>query len=105
MNDISLQPSPVLPHHKLLAYGVARQLLQAVLACRVRDAKLREHAVRSAKSACLNCAEGAGRVTRADLKIPHIFRADPERDLRGGCADWSRTLSRISARRSSGTRV
>ena len=34
--------------------------------CRIRDAKLRDEAVRSAKSACLNCAEGAGRVTRAD---------------------------------------
>ena len=58
--------SPVLPHHRLIAYGVARDLLLAVLACRIRDAKLRDEAVRSAKSACLNCAEGAGRVTRAD---------------------------------------
>ncbi|HET8538449.1 MAG TPA: four helix bundle protein [Anaeromyxobacter sp.] len=45
---------------------MARSLLLAVLACRIRDAKLRDEAVRSAKSACLNCAEGAGRVTRAD---------------------------------------
>ncbi len=58
--------SPVLPHHKLIAFSVARSLLLAVLACRIRDAKLRDEAVRSAKSACLNCAEGAGRVTRAD---------------------------------------
>ena len=58
--------SPVLPHHRLIAYGVARELLLAVLACRIRDAKLRDEAVRSAKSACLNCAEGAGRVSRAD---------------------------------------
>src|SRR6266536_5733548 len=65
MND-HLSSSPVLPHHKLLAYGVARDLLLAVLRCHVRDAKLRDEAVRSAKSACLNCAEGAGRVTRAD---------------------------------------
>jgi four helix bundle protein len=57
---------PALPHHKLLAYGVARELLSAVLRSSVRDAKLRDEAVRSAKSACLNCAEGAGRVTRAD---------------------------------------
>ncbi len=63
----SSPPSPrVLPHHKLLAYGVARQLLEAVLSCRVRDATLRKHALDSAKSACLNCAEGAGRVHRAD---------------------------------------
>ena len=59
-------PLPVLPHHKLIAFSVARSLLLAVLACRIRDAKLRDEAVRSAKSACLNCAEGAGRVTRAD---------------------------------------
>ena len=48
-------PSPVLPHHKLVAWSVAKSLLAAVLACRIRDAKLRDEAVRSAKSACLNC--------------------------------------------------
>ncbi len=57
---------PVLPHHKLHAYGVARELLVCVLRCSIRDAKLRDEGVRSAKSACLNCAEGAGRVTKAD---------------------------------------
>jgi four helix bundle protein len=66
---LAAQPSPshrVLPHHKLLAYGVARELLVAVLACRIRDAKLRDQATRAAQSVCLNCAEGAGRVSRAD---------------------------------------
>jgi four helix bundle protein len=62
----SASSSPVLPHHKLLAYGVAKELLRSVLACRIRDTKLREEALKSAKSACLNCAEGAGRVSRAD---------------------------------------
>ena len=57
---------PVLPHHKLLAYGACRDLLIAVLAASIRDPKLRDEALRSAKSACLNSAEGAGRVTRAD---------------------------------------
>jgi four helix bundle protein len=69
MNDnhaATAASSPVLPHHKLIAFGVARELLLAVIACHVRDAKLRDEALRSAKSACLNCAEGAGRVTRAD---------------------------------------
>ncbi len=61
-----VSPSPVLPHHKLLAYGVAKELLRSVLACRIRDAKLRDEALKSAKSACLNCAEGAGRVSRGD---------------------------------------
>src|SRR5512138_32863 len=64
MNDHNV--TPVLPHHKLHAFGFARELLLAVLRCSVRDAKLRDEAVRSAKSACLNCAEGARRVTRAD---------------------------------------
>jgi four helix bundle protein len=65
MNDQNVT-SPVLPHHKLIAYGVAKELLLSVLRCSIRDAKLRDEATRSAKSACLNCAEGAGRVTRGD---------------------------------------
>ncbi len=55
-----------LPHHRLQAYGVAVALLEAVRGAKVRDAYLRDHAMRSAKSACLNTAEGAGRVTRPD---------------------------------------
>jgi four helix bundle protein len=65
MNDTSFQ-MPVLPHHKLIAYGVAKELLLAIIAARIRDAKLRDEATRAAKGACLNCAEGAGRLTRAD---------------------------------------
>ena len=55
-----------LPHHKLLAYEEALKLLDAVRAAKIRDAHLRDQALRAAKSACLNSAEGAGRVTRAD---------------------------------------
>src|SRR5262245_30233242 len=55
-----------MPHHQLIAYGVARELLVAVCSAKVRDPKLRDEALRSAKSACLNCAEGAGRVSLAD---------------------------------------
>jgi four helix bundle protein len=58
--------SHLLPHHKLLAYGVAVKLLEAVRNARIRDRYLRDQAMRAAKSACLNAAEGAGRVTRAD---------------------------------------
>jgi four helix bundle protein len=65
MNNASLQ-LPILPHHKLIAYGVAKEFLIAVMAAKIRDAKLRDEATRAAKAACLNCAEGAGRVTRAD---------------------------------------
>ncbi len=61
-----LAGGPILPHHKFIAYRVARDLLLAVRAADIRDAKLRDEALRSAKSAALNCAEGAGRVTRAD---------------------------------------
>src|SRR5271156_555639 len=55
-----------LPHRKLVAFTVATELLLAVRDCHIRDAKLRDEALRSSKSACLNTAEGAGRVTRAD---------------------------------------
>ena len=55
-----------LPHHNLVAYSVAVDLLRAVHGARIRDAGLRDQAMRAAKSAGLNIAEGAGRVTRAD---------------------------------------
>ena len=55
-----------LPHHKLHAYDVAIKLLEGVRAARIRDCHLRDQAMRAAKSACLNAAEGAGRVSRAD---------------------------------------
>ena len=58
--------TPVLPHHKLHVFGVARELLLVVRDARIADAKLRDEALRAAKGACLNCAEGAARVTRAD---------------------------------------
>ncbi len=57
---------PRLPHHKLLAFAVARDLVVAVRASAIRSAHLRDQALRAAQSAALNCAEGAGRVTRAD---------------------------------------
>jgi four helix bundle protein len=57
---------PLLPHHRLLAFGVAKELLIAVRDASIRDVHLRDQAMRAAQSACLNCAEGAARVTRAD---------------------------------------
>jgi four helix bundle protein len=42
------------------------ELLVSVRDARLRDAGLREQALKSAKSACLNIAEAAGRVSRAD---------------------------------------
>jgi four helix bundle protein len=61
-----------LPQHQLKAYRVAKELLLAVVAAQVRDAKLRDEALRAAKGACLNCAEGAGRQTRADKARAYI---------------------------------
>jgi four helix bundle protein len=55
-----------LPHHRLEAYGLALQFLAAVKAAHITDRKLKDEALRAAKSTCLNLAEGAGRVTRAD---------------------------------------
>ena len=55
-----------LPHHRLLAYEKSLELLAAVRSAQIRDAKLRDEALRAAKGSCLNIAEGAGRVSRAD---------------------------------------
>jgi four helix bundle protein len=55
-----------LPHHRLVAYTVATELLLAVRAADIRDPKLRDQALRAAKSACLNTAEAAGRASPAD---------------------------------------
>ncbi len=66
-----------LPHHKLIAYEVAKELFVAVREAHVRDAGLRDQALRSAKSACLNTAEGAGRVSKADkARVFGIARAE-----------------------------
>jgi len=64
--NLPSSPSRPLPHHRLIAFGVARDLLLAVRDAHLRDASLRDQALRAAKSACLNCAEGAGRVTRGE---------------------------------------
>ena len=58
--------TPCLPHHRLHVFGIAREMLVAVRDAHIRDAKLRDEALRAVKGTCLNIAEGAGRVTRAD---------------------------------------
>jgi four helix bundle protein len=60
------EQSRSLPHHNLIAYAVAVDLLRAVHGARIRDAGLRDQAMRAAKSAGLNIAEGAGRVSKPD---------------------------------------
>lgn len=59
-------PSSSLPHHKLIAYQVALELVQLVARIRIGDAQLRQQARKSAASAALNTAEGAARQSRAD---------------------------------------
>jgi four helix bundle protein len=55
-----------LPHEKLIAFQVARELLLSVRDAGIRDPKLRDQALRAAKSACLNIAEAAGRQSGPD---------------------------------------
>ena len=66
MTDAKSPARSRLPHHRLVAYRVATELLLAVRAADIRDPKLRDQALRAAKSACLNTAEAAGRVSPAD---------------------------------------
>src|SRR5258708_28836202 len=55
-----------LPHERLIAFQVARKLLLAVNEAKISDPKLRDQALRAAKSTCLNIAEAVGRVGEAD---------------------------------------
>ena len=64
-NVIARRP---LPHHGLVAYQVACELLVVVKEAHIKDTKLRDQAERAAKSCCLNIAEAAGRVGGADKK-------------------------------------
>ena len=64
-NVIARRP---LPHHRLVAYQVACELLVVVKEAHIKDTKLRDQAERAAKSCCLNIAEAAGRVGGADKK-------------------------------------
>ena len=67
----------LLPHHKLHAFRLCTELLTSVRGANLRDAHLRDQAMRAAQSACLNCAEGAARVTRADkARVFTIARAE-----------------------------
>jgi four helix bundle protein len=56
----------LLPHHRLRAFGVAVELLELVRAARITDRVLCNQALKAAKSACANVAEGAGRVLTGD---------------------------------------
>jgi four helix bundle protein len=66
-----------MPMEKLVAYQVARELLQLVIAANITDSKLRDQAMRAAQSTCLNIAEAAGRWSKADrARVFHIARGE-----------------------------
>jgi len=54
------------PHHRLIAYQLALELVKLVARTRISDAQLRQQARKSAASAALNTAEGAARQKLAD---------------------------------------
>jgi len=104
MNDTKSSAVPILPPHRLIAFEVAKELLFAVRNAHLRDAKLRDEALRSSKSACLNTAEGAGRVTRADkARAFAIARAETVEaaaavEIAALCGDCSEAASASVAR-------
>ena len=99
LSSLGSSVSPALPHHKLIAYSVALELLAEVRSAQVRDPKLRDESLRSAKSACLNAAEGAGRVSRPDkARSFAIARAEAGEaaaavEIAASCGDASPTAS------------
>src|SRR5215510_13291717 len=65
---LPLPPNPSFPHHKLIGYQLALELVKLVARVRIGDAQLRQQARKSAASAALNTAEGAARQTLADKR-------------------------------------
>ena len=59
-------PQPSLPHHRLIAWHLAAELVRLVHQIHLADAEDRREARRAAKSCARNVAEGAGRRSRAD---------------------------------------
>jgi 23S rRNA-intervening sequence protein len=90
-----------LPHQNLIAYRVACDLLVAVFNSNIRDPKLRDQALRAAKSACLNVAEANGRDSEADRRrVFAIARGGGERgDDCGACDNCKTGLSRVASDR------
>ncbi len=57
-----------LPHHRLVAWGVAVELLTTIKEAHVGNAKIRDQAMRAAVSVCCNIAERAARSSPADKR-------------------------------------
>src|SRR5690349_23404101 len=66
-------PSSTLPHHKLIAYQFALELVRLVGHTRISNAQLRQQARKSGASAALNTAEGAARQTIADKSRAYVI--------------------------------
>ena len=65
------------PHHHLIGYRLALELVKLVASVEIGDANLRAQARKSAASAALNAAEGAARNSRADrARVFGIARAE-----------------------------
>jgi len=105
-NDTTLYPS--LPHERLLAYQAACDLVVAVFQAQIRNADLRDQALRAARSTCLNIAEANGRVSPADRKrVFAIARGEASEaaaavhvaSLSGLCAvEYAERVRKIAAR-------
>lgn len=54
------------PHHRLVAYQLALELVKLIASTRIGDAQLRQQARKSAASCALNAGEGAARRSLAD---------------------------------------
>src|ERR1700682_3964572 len=65
-----------LPHETLTAYQVACELLVAVKNAAIADLKLRDQALRAAKSVCLNIAEATGRMGADQKRVFVIARGE-----------------------------
>ena len=76
---------PQLPHHSLVAFHVAVALLLAIKAAHIRDAKLRDEALRADKARAFTIAPGEGLEAFAALETAALAgdaeQADVQRCL------------------------
>ena len=91
-----------LPHETLAAYQVACELLVAVKNAAIADLKLRDQALRAAKSVCLNIAEATGRVGADQKRVFCIARGEASETaaalhIAGLCGDCSTDSALLGA--------
>jgi four helix bundle protein len=91
-----------LPHETLAAYQVARELLVTVKRAEIADLKLRDQALRAAKSVCLNIAEATGRTGADQKRVFLIARGEASETIAalriaGLCGDCDVDSARVGA--------